>query len=102
MLNDVRIALGSLLRAPAFTLPTVLTLALAAGANAAILAVVHGILLKPLTYRDPERLAAVWPGRFQSNANLVHLREHAPMFSSIAAVAPGCSVSLTAAETPRA
>ena len=100
MLHDVRLALRSLLRAPAFTLTTILTLALAAGANAAILAVVYGILVKPLPYRDPERLAAVWPGRFQSNADLVYLRERAPMFSSVGAVAPGWSMSLTGSGDP--
>jgi predicted permease len=100
MLQDVRIALRSLRRAPAFTLTTVLTLALAAGANAAILAVVYGVLVKPLPYREPDRLAAVWAGRFQSNADLVLLRERGRMFSSIAAVAPGWTLSLTGSGDP--
>jgi hypothetical protein len=81
MLQDLRYAFRSLVRVPAFTVTSVLTLALAAEANAAILAVVYAILLKPLPYDDPERLAAVWPGRFQSNVDLLYLREHSPMFS---------------------
>ena len=95
MLHDVRLALRSLLRAPAFTLTTIVTLALAAGANAAIFAVAYGILVKPLPYRDPERLVAVWPGRFQSNADLLYFRQRGSMFSHLAAVAPGWSLSLT-------
>ncbi|MBA2258838.1 MAG: hypothetical protein H0W18_08075 [Acidobacteria bacterium] len=61
MPQDVRIAVRALVRAPAFTLTTILTLALAAGANAAILAVVYGVMLKPLPFPEPERLVAVWP-----------------------------------------
>lgn len=100
MLHDVRMGLRSLLRAPAFTITTVLTLALAAGANAAILAVVYGILLKPLPFPQPDRLVAVWPGHFQSNADLIYTREHGKMFAKVAAVAPGWSMSLTGAGEP--
>jgi putative ABC transport system permease protein len=100
VLHDVRIALRSLLRAPAFTMTTVLTLALAAGANAAILAVVYGVLVKPLPFPDADRLVAVWPGRFQSNANLLYTRERGAMFSQVAAVAPGWTMALTGAGEP--
>jgi len=100
VLHDIRIALRSLVRAPAFTATTVLTLALAAGANAAIFAVVHGVLLKPLPFPDAERLVAVWPGRFQSNADLLYTREHGRMFSNIAAAAPGWTMSLTGQGEP--
>ena len=101
MLNDIRVAARSLRRAPAFTATTVLTLALAAGANAAIFAVAYGVLLKPLPFRDADRLVAVWPGRFQSNADLLYTREHGgTLFSSVAAVAPGFTMSLTGAGEP--
>jgi putative ABC transport system permease protein len=93
-------AIRSLIRRPGFTATAILTLALAAGANAVILAVVYGILLKPLPYLDPDRLVGVWPGRFQSNADLLYLREHATMFSSVAGVAPGWTMSLTGAGEP--
>jgi predicted permease len=95
VLHDVRIALRSLVRAPAFTATTVLTLALAAGANAAILAVVYAVLLKPLPFPDADSLVAVWPDRFQSNADLLYTREHGRMFARVAAVAPGWTMSLT-------
>ena len=100
MLQDLKHAFRSLVRVPIFTVTSVLTLALAAAANAAILAVVYAILLKPLPYAEPDRLVAVWPGRFQSNVDLLYLREHSPMFSTVAAIAPGWSMSLTGAGEP--
>lgn len=100
MLHDIRLALRSLRRAPAFTATTILTLAIAAGANAAIFAVVYGVLLKPLPFPDAERLVAVWPGRFQSTADLIYTREHGRMFASVAAVAPGWTMSLTGSGEP--
>ncbi|HSL22092.1 MAG TPA: ABC transporter permease [Vicinamibacterales bacterium] len=100
MSHDVRMAIRSLLRRPGFTAVAVLTLALAAGANTAVLAVVYGVLLKPLPFADPDRLVAVWPQRFQSNADLVYLREHAPMFGALATIAPGWTMALTGAGEP--
>lgn len=101
MLHDVRMALRSLRRAPAFTTTTVLILALAAGANAAILAIAYGVLLKPLPYHEPDRLVAIWPQRFQSNADLQFTRERGVgTFSHVAAIAPGWTMSMTGAGEP--
>src|SRR5258708_13438786 len=47
------------MKAPEFTLVTIVTLAIAIGANTAIFAILDGVLLKPLPYRDAERLIAV-------------------------------------------
>jgi putative ABC transport system permease protein len=48
-----------LVRAPGFTLVTILTLAVGIGANSAIFAVIDGVLFRPLPYPNAERLVAV-------------------------------------------
>jgi putative ABC transport system permease protein len=101
MLHDVRTALRSLLRAPVFTVTTIFILALAAGANAAILAIAYGVLLKPLPSHQPDRLVSVWPQQFQSNADLQYTRERGgEMFSAVASIAPGWTMSLTGSGEP--
>jgi putative ABC transport system permease protein len=57
--TDLRFALRSLLRARGLTVTVVVTLALGIGANAAIFSVVRGVLLKPLTNRDEDRLVYI-------------------------------------------
>jgi hypothetical protein len=57
---ELRIAIRSLAKRPAFTALVVGTLALGIGANTAIFSVVHAVLLRPLPYPDPERLVMVW------------------------------------------
>ena len=60
MIADIRLAFRSLSRSPSFTAVALLTMAISIGATAAIFSVVHGILLDPLPYADPDRLAIVW------------------------------------------
>ncbi len=58
-MNDLKFALRQLLKNPCFTAVAVLTLGLGIGANTAIFSVINGVLLRPLPYRDPDRLVTV-------------------------------------------
>jgi predicted permease len=58
--QDVRFALRLLRRSPAFTLTAVVTLGLSIGANTAVMSAVHGVLIAPLPYPDPDRLVRMF------------------------------------------
>ncbi len=59
-ITDVRVSARNAARHPAFTALVALTLALGIGVNSAVFALVDGVLLRPLPYRDPSRLVFVW------------------------------------------
>lgn len=58
--HDLRFARRTMRRQPAFTAMVVLTLALGIGSTTAIFSILDGVLLRPLPYREPERLAFSW------------------------------------------
>jgi predicted permease len=58
--HDLRCALRTLQRNRAFALAAILTIALGVGSNTAVFSVVRGVLLRPLPFRNPDRLVMLW------------------------------------------
>lgn len=89
LLQDIRFAARVFARNPGFTAVAALTLALGIGANTAFFTVVNAVLLKPLPYEHPERIAAVngalvtYSGT-PSQSNLFDWRDHARSFEQLA------------------
>ena len=59
LFQDVRHGIRAMLRTPVFTSTAVIVLALGIGANTAIFSVVDAVLLRPLAYRDSDRLVTI-------------------------------------------
>jgi putative ABC transport system permease protein len=107
-LIDLKFAWRGLRRAPGFTALMAATLALGIGANTALFSVVHALLLKPLPYRDSERLAFVWLDRNQigyprgpmSGPDYRDLRQRTRSFSALGGIWATGSVTLTGEREP--
>jgi putative ABC transport system permease protein len=96
--HDLRYGLRMLVKNPSFTAIAVLTLALGIGANTAIFSVVNSVLLGPLPYSDPDRLAIVWESSPRNDrnvanpANFMDWKEQNSVFSDMAAFADSRTV----------
>jgi putative ABC transport system permease protein len=107
LLHDLRYAVRMQRKNPAFTIIAVIALALGIGANTAIFSVVNTVLLRPLPYKDPERLAMVWeddtrhgyPRDTPAAANYVDWRDQNQSFEGMAAIADE-SFNLTGSGDP--
>jgi putative ABC transport system permease protein len=92
--QDVRYAWRMLLKEPALTTAALLTLALGIGANGAIFALADAVLLRPLPFPAPERLAFVWETTETSEAeqvsplNLVDWKTRSRSFAAIGGFVP--------------
>ena len=95
LMMDLRYGLRSLLKKPGFTLTAVIALALGIGANTAIFSVINGVLLRSLSYGDPDRIAMLWERNVSGTnlRNVVHpgnfldWQKQSSSFEQMAAVA---------------
>jgi len=100
LIKDVRYVLRGLIKRPGFTAITVITLALGIGANTSIFSVIHGVLLKPLSFAEPDRLMAINEVNPQQGStpmelsypNLLDLQKQSKSFEQIAAYHSGSYV----------
>jgi len=107
LLHDLRYAARLQRKNPGFTIVAVIALALGIGANTAIFSVVNTVLLRPLSYKDPERLVMVWedatrhgyPRDTPAAANYIDWRDQNQVFEGMAAIAD-TSFNFTGAGDP--
>src|ERR1700730_16268159 len=60
MLSEIKVALRGLAKSPGFTAIAIVTLALAIGANSAVFSLINALLVRPLPYQEPSRIALIW------------------------------------------
>jgi hypothetical protein len=106
--NDLRYASRTLRRSPSFTATAIMTLALGIAANTAMFSVVNAVILRPLPYQDPDRLAMLWtndPKRDireegTSYPTFLDWRSQSRAFADMAICSRGNPVTLTGGNEP--
>src|SRR6476620_11648740 len=68
LIKDIRYGLRGLWKRPGFTVIALITLALGIGANTAIFSLINGVLIRPLPFREPDRLVWSW-GNIRNGGN---------------------------------
>ncbi len=108
LLRDLQYATRMFLKNPAFTVITVITLALGIGANTAIFSVVNTLLMRPLPYSNPDQLVMVWENLRKDNnphnavapANFVDWKEQNKSFQQMAAFTAPVNYNFTGGDMP--
>ena len=103
---DLRFAFRSLRKSPGFTAVAVLTIALGLGANTAIFSFLDGVLLKPLSYPEPDRLVQLWekpPGGLRNGISALNFQDWQRLSTSFTAMAAttGKAATLSGRGDPR-
>jgi putative ABC transport system permease protein len=94
LIRDLRFALRTMARKPAFTSMAVIIIALGIGANTAIFSLVRAVILRPLPFKEPDRLVMVWedashinfPKNTPAPANYVDWKTRNEVFEDMAAL----------------
>src|SRR5436190_6971535 len=92
LIADLRYAVRTLVKTPAFLLVSVMTLALGIGGNIAIFTLVQAVLLQPLPFPEPERLVRIFDDRAgardvgMSVPEFEDLRQHSDIFEQISVI----------------
>ena len=89
LLQDLRVTLRGLVRAPMMTITIIVTVGLGIGATTVIFSAIHAALLRPLPYKDPNRLVRIYtdapPNKFRfSVADYLALQAEQTHFEQIA------------------
>jgi len=93
LLKDIHYSIRGLRKRPGFTLLVVLVLAFAIAANTSIFSIVNAVILKPLSFRDPDHLVWIWATRknvnraFFSIPNFIDTRDQNQTLAEVAPLA---------------
>jgi putative ABC transport system permease protein len=105
MFQDIRYGISTMLKSPGFTIVAVVALALGIGATTQAFSIVNTVLIKPLPFKDSERLVAVWGGTLTqervnvSPADYFDWKEQSQAFETLAA-SRGWAINLTGSGEP--
>src|ERR1041385_5444130 len=107
LLRDLSNGIRACLKAPGFTAVAVLSLAIGIGANSAIFSVINALLLRPLAYKDADRLVILWsrspglnvPQDWFSPGQYLDVKTQNHVFEQVA-ITIGGSYNLTGQGTP--
>src|SRR5215475_8918322 len=108
LVRDIRFAARVFRKNPGFSSIAILTLALGIGANTAIFSVVDATLLKPLPFKNPDKIVALWqtetaPGSYPlSGEDYLDLKAQSHTFESMSLYSWPSSANVSAGASPEA